>query len=523
MTLFAPEQRRFADTIAQLVYVNPFLPERIELEKQALGPDYQHDQQTVWSLIPGAATQRDNNIDLLVQRGESLTNAIRDKLRKGRTATASELQLYDDLVMHLLYYRAYNDWHDFIEPDRFVPRQARPSEWKRFRAACSDYLEINDLPLASRGDPAFLYALFNQVRRAFFNIYQCVIGQSLPSARLRATIWESLFTFDARRYRRCLTGAMDDITTLITGPSGTGKDLVASAIGRSRFIDFDEERARFAVDAEQSFVPLNLSAMSAGLIESELFGHTAGAFTGATADRQGWLESADRFSTVFLDEIGDLDLSIQVKLLRVLQNRQFQRVGETRTRQFKGRIVTATNRDLESRIAAGQFREDLYYRLCSDVIRTPSLAELLADSTEDLDGLVKFIVGRTIHDATEQAAMVDYVGCWIGQNMPPGYEWPGNVRELEQCVRNIIVHNHYHPRRVAGPAEGLQRAASEFAAAELPMADMQSRYCTIAYWKAGTFEAAANRLGIDRRTVRARMDESLLEELRQTTRPEGTE
>ncbi len=355
MALFNDTQRRFLQTISQLVYGNPFRPERIDLEKQVLGVDYRPDPQRVWGLIPNATT-RQANVETLVQRIQSLADEIRDLLNSGQRASQDELCLYDDLVMHLLYYRTWDDWYESSESaTRLRPRQVRTADWNRFQKHYNAYLEIGDLPLPGRGMPELTYALLNQVRRAFFNIYECVIGQSLPSAHLRATIWESIFTWDMRRYRRCLFDRMQDISTLIVGPSGTGKDLVASAIGRSRFIGFDGQSCRFAADPEQSFVPLNLSAMSPALIESELFGHAAGAFTGATADRQGWLQLADRHGTVFLDEIGDLDVSIQVKLLRLLQNRQFQRIGETQTHAFHGKIITATNCDLESEIAAGRF------------------------------------------------------------------------------------------------------------------------------------------------------------------------
>jgi transcriptional regulator with AAA-type ATPase domain len=516
MALFEASERQFAEAISKLVYGNPFLPERIEYEKQALGADYRHDQQTVWSLIPNASTQRVSNIDLLVRRTDSLVRKVRDRLRRGQTASSSELELYDDLVMHYLYYRSYEDWFDFPEPEQGHPRKISAAGWRRFRKDYHDFLEPADITLPSGGDPEFLYALLNQVGRAFFNIFQCVIGESLPVARLRATIWESIFTYDLRRYRRCLVARMRDVATLIIGPSGTGKDLVASAIGQSRFIDFDGANCKFAVAADQSFVPLNLSAMSPNLIESELFGHVAGAFTGATTNRQGWLEKCTRFGTIFLDEIGDLDPSVQVKLLRVLQNRQFQRVGETKTHEFKGKIITATNRDLDREIATGNFREDFFYRLCSDVIRTPALAEQLSDSAKDLERLIGYILRRIIDDPQEQQETVQYLLTWINQNLPANYAWPGNVRELEQCVRNILVHNHWQPRGSGAPAAGLQSASREFQQATASMDRIQSSYCTIAYWKAGSFERAARQLGIDRRTVKAKLDKELLQALQHT-------
>src|SRR5262249_2233744 len=164
---------------------------------------------------------------------------------------------------------------------------------------------------------------------------------------------------------------------LITGPSGSGKELVAQAIGLARYIPFDAERQAFVENFAGSFYALNPSALSPTLIESELFGHRRGAFTGAVQDRAGWREGGRRLGTVFLDEIGELEPALQVKLLRVLQTRTFQRLGDTRDRRFHGKIIAATNRELATEMAAGRFRKDLYYRLCSDIVVTPALQEHL--------------------------------------------------------------------------------------------------------------------------------------------------
>ena len=142
----------------------------------------------------------------------------------------------------------------------------------------------------------------------------------MAAARLRAAIWQSIFTHDMRRYLRSLYRYMGDITTLITGPSGTGKELVAQSIAYSRFVEFDSKKRRFATNYADSLVGLNLTAIAPTLIESELFGHAKGAFTDAKTERQGYLDESKcpRWGTVFLDEIGELDAQIQVKLLESL-------------------------------------------------------------------------------------------------------------------------------------------------------------------------------------------------------------
>jgi DNA-binding NtrC family response regulator len=164
--------------------------------------------------------------------------------------------------------------------------------------------------------------------------------------------------------------------------------------------------------AAAAFFAVNLSALSPTLIESELFGHQRGAFTGAAQDRAGWLETCGRHGAVFLDEIGELDAAIQVKLLRVMQSRLFQRIGETTPRRFEGKVIAATNRDLAQEITAGRFREDLYYRICADLIATPTLREQLADAPEDLRNLLRIVAGR-VAGAAEADRLANEVAQWV--------------------------------------------------------------------------------------------------------------
>ena len=294
------------------------------------------------------------------------------------------------------------------------------------------------------------------------------------------------------------------------------KELVARAIGHSRFLPFDPEAATFPCSPGEGFFPLNLSALSPTLIESELFGHKRGAFTGAVEDRPGWLEAAGNLGTVFLDEIGETGGAIQVKLLRVLQSRVFQRLGETKERAFEGKVIAATNRDLGAEMQAGHFREDLYYRLCSDRIETPSLRDQIADHPEDLHNLVLVIARRLF--ATEGDEIAASVEEWIHSHLGAEYEWPGNIRELEQCVRNLVIRGSYRPMaRPAGasPGEGGPKGglAAEMLAGTLDTEELLSRYTALVYHQTGSYEEAARRLAVDRRTVKARIDRAFLAEL----------
>jgi transcriptional regulator with GAF, ATPase, and Fis domain len=317
-----------------------------------------------------------------------------------------------------------------------------------------------------------------------------------------------------RRYRRILYRRMGDFTTLVTGPSGTGKELVARAIALSRYIPFDAKQEQFVEDFSAAFFPLNLSALSPTLIESELFGHCRGAFTGAVTDRPGWLEVCPPLGTVFLDEIGELDAAIQVKLLRVLQTRTFQRLGETTTRRFEGKIIAATNRNLMEEMHAGRFREDFYYRLCSDLISAPTLRQQLADSPDDLSNLIQFMVQRVVGE--EDAELAAEVEAWIHDRLGPAYLWPGNMRELEQCVRNVLIRGEYQPpplRKPELPDDPYRALVEQVASGALTADELLGRYCTIVYLQTGSYEQAARRLALDRRTVKAKVDEDLLSRL----------
>jgi two-component system, NtrC family, nitrogen regulation response regulator GlnG len=204
-----------------------------------------------------------------------------------------------------------------------------------------------------------------------------------------------------------------DATVLLTGESGTGKELVARAI------HFKSSRWR------QPFVAVNCSAIPTGLLESELFGHERGSFTGATERRAGKFEMAGE-GTVFLDEIGDMPIELQPKLLRVLQERDFTRVGGVDTLKLEARVIAASNQDLEAAVRERRFREDLYFRLGVILIHLPPLRE----RREDIPELTDYFVAKA---GREMGARASAVGAAAREKLL-NYHWPGNVRELENCV-----------------------------------------------------------------------------------------
>lgn len=206
-------------------------------------------------------------------------------------------------------------------------------------------------------------------------------------------------------------------TVLITGESGTGKEVVARAIHR------------MSPRKDKPFIAVNCAAIPDNLLESELFGHRKGAFTGASHDRPGLFEEASG-GTLLLDEIGDLPLGLQAKLLRVLQEGEIRRVGETTTREVDVRVLAATARNMEQEVKSGSFREDLYYRLNVVRIHIPPLRERL----EDLDGLVTTLVRRAAERAGQQVTVSPEV-----LNAMRSHPWRGNVRELENALERAAV------------------------------------------------------------------------------------
>ena len=509
MPLLTEAEREVASALAQLALVNPFLPRRIECERQALGARFV-EHQAVWHVRSDTAEPANPNLERLTGAALELANELRRRLDGGARASQQDAWIYRDLVLYALYRRYQAELRRPIQADSvtFPIYRRFVEDLERYFAARGIAGKIDRL------DPSHLFACFFQVRRAFHYIHRFIIGGSMPAARLRAAVWESIFSHDMRRYRRVLYRHMGDVTSLITGPSGTGKELVARAIALGRYIPFDPGKMRFDEGHEAAFFALNLSALSPMLIESELFGHRRGSFTGAVEDRTGWLESCPAYGTVFLDEVGEVAAAVQVKLLRVLENRSFQRLGETREREFRGKIVAATNRDLDREMRAGRFREDLYYRLCADTVHTPSLAERLADSPRELALLVHHMATRMV-GSDEAEGLVQEVMQWVEGEMGP-YCWPGNVRELSQCVRNILIRRSYRPPAceptALGPVEELTR---QTAAGELSADQLLSRYATLVYARTGSYQEAARRLGLDRRTVKARIDAPMLTRLRE--------
>ena len=307
------------------------------------------------------------------------------------------------------------------------------------------------------------------------------------------------------------TVASADSTVLLLGETGTGKELFALAI-------HDRSRRK-----DRTFVKVNCAAIPTGLLESELFGHEKGAFTGAITQKIGRLELADQ-GTLFLDEVGDIPVEVQPKLLRALQEREFERLGSTRTRKVNVRLIAATNRDLEKMVAAHEFRNDLYYRLNVFPIRIPSLRE----RKDDIPLLVSYFVEKF---AKQMQKNIDRIPAAVMKALK-AWEWPGNIRELENFIERAVIltrgrsldaplaelrkvtidDNHHVPedqdnvaRIVKETIKALHANSSVDRESTKKQRDAIVRALTESKGRVGGTDGAAARIGINRTTLWARL------------------
>ncbi len=343
-------------------------------------------------------------------------------------------------------------------------------------------------------------ALGFQFRRAYYFIDRSLAGTSPCMKALRLNLWNNVFTRNIDLYDRFLINRMEDFSTLILGETGTGKGTAASAIGRSGFIPLDKRKKLFVESFTRSFVALNLSQFPETLIESALFGHKKGSFTGAVEDYQGVFDRCSPYGSILLDEIGEVSKPIQIKLLQVLQDRVFSPVGSQKANRFNGRVIAATNRPLDRIRKEGLFRDDFYYRLCSDIVMVPPLRQRIAEDRAELDILLGITVTRLMGKASPE--LVRLVKDAVSRQPGPDYPWPGNVRELEQCVRRVLLKGMYAGDSAIAETGLEGHLISGIEQGNIDAASLLSGYCCLLYQRHQTFEEVARRTGLDRRTVK---------------------
>jgi len=350
------------------------------------------------------------------------------------------------------------------------------------------------------------FALSYQLRRAYYFMTKRLVGPSIAMKKLRFDLWNNVFTHNIDFYEKYLLNRMEDFSTLLLGETGTGKGTAAMAIGCSGFIPFLLKKKGFQESFTKSFVSINLSQFPETLIESELFGHKKGAFTGAAKNHIGVFGRCSPYGAILLDEIGETSTQLQIKLLEVLQNRFFSPVGSHEKSRFEGRVIAATNRAIDEIRAKNIFRDDFYYRLSSDIITVPPLRVRIQQNPDELNALLSYTIARML--AQPSPELEKEIRAVIDKNLGLDYAWPGNVRELEQCVRRIILQKNYEGNiKSVFPDDLKTRLVTGIESGELDAQNLIAGYCTLLYRRYGTFEDVARRINLDRRTVKKYISE----------------
>ena len=477
------ENRNFFTLVTEAILTNPFLEERAELLAQTVPgftPDSKRPEFKLLAILPTL----NDRIGQLEQKGLSRIKHFNKEDRR----------LLRDSFLLQVYLQFLHKFDELIRNQLSLGKT--PAEVPFAKQVIAQ--------LKARGflDQECLryLALFYQLRRAYYFISQALVGDSPAMKELRLSLWNSVFTSDVRTYDQHLWNRMEDFSTILLGETGTGKGSAAAAIGRSGFVPFDRKKGRFAENFTEAFIAINLSQYPESLIESELFGHRKGAFTGAVDHHKGLFERCSAHGSLFLDEIGDISIPVQIKLLQVLQERIFTPVGSRSQKRFAGRVIAATNQPITELRKEGNFRDDFFYRLCSDVITVPTLRQRVEESPSELEQMVNLLVTRM----TDQKSLklTDMILETLKRDVPPGYTWPGNVRELEQAVRRVLLTGHYYGDVMVTTPNLEEEFIQKIQTGTLEARKLLSQYCTFLYQRFGTYQEVARRTGLDRRTVK---------------------
>ena len=474
------EQRNFFSLVSDAIYTNPFSDTRHDIDLRIAG------------LFP--EVEGENLIDKTLEEVRRRLFELEKKDADITSFQGRDQNLVENAFLFDFFYR-YRERFDQLIQEQMASEET---------SVKVDFAREAIPFLKSRGfDYDKIYhsmALSYQIRRAYYFIRDTLVGQSPAMKEFRRKLWNNVFTHDMGLYIRYLWSRMEDFSTLLLGETGTGKGTAAMAIGRSGYIPYDEKNQCFKESFARTFVSLNLSQFPETLMESELFGHKKGSFTGAIEDYKGVFERCSACGSIFLDEIGETSVPVQVKLLRVLQDRVFTPVGSKTESRFNGRVIAATNRSFDDVQNRKVFRDDFYYRLCSDIITVPPLRQRLQETPAELDLLLAFTVKRMVgKDSPEYTDMVRDV---IHKHLGSSYDWPGNVRELEQCVRRVLINRTYSGDRKKALGDLEASLISGIEEGSLDAQKLLSGYCRLLYTRLKTYEEVAKRTNLDRRTVK---------------------
>ena len=472
------QNRLFFARVAESAFTNPFGDERVQSDRKAVG------------------SESDVSFDEVLER---LLAELDQRLAAlGRQGPLEWHRMEGSDGANLSIGILFSVFHRYIRSfDELIRRQIEAGDASCSAPFTGDVYEALQKQGFTRSEAGLYVAIFYQLRRAYYFIANGLVGDSACMKQLRKRLWDNIFTHDSRWYVRCFWNRMEDFSTLLLGETGTGKGAAAFALGCSGFIPFEPSRRCFAESFTRAFISINLSQYPESLIESELFGHRKGAFTGAVEKHDGVFSRCSPHGAIFLDEIGDAAVPVQIKLLQVLQQRTFSPVGGHESLRFGGRVIAATNQDIGRLRRTGRFRDDFYYRLCSDEIVLPSLSRRIQELPSELEALVRHILARLSGGVSTE--MLGRVMEALEKDVGRGYAWPGNVRELEQAVRRVLLTGAYGGDRAAASGDD---ATAAFERGELTVAELTAAYCTRLFARFGRYEEVAKRTGLDWRTVK---------------------
>jgi len=472
----------FFEKVAKAAFANPFGKTRDDLDMEIGGTS------------PG--TPPEEILNAVIAR---ISDRISTMQREGSANLREHSEERREVLQSVFLFHVFHRYADRF--DGLIQTQMRDDDsLTRVSFAQEALKELTEFGLSEQ-EAARFFAIFYQLRRAYYFIKNGLVGNSPSMIELRKHLWGCVFTHDSRWYESRLWNRMEDFSVLLLGETGTGKGAAAAAIGRSGFIPFDASRSRFTASFTRNFLATNLSQFSEGVLESELFGHKKGAFTGAIESHEGLFSRCAPNGVIFLDEIGDIGIPVQIKLLNVLQDRIYSPVGSHEIKRFSGRVIAATNRSLDELRHNGKFRDDLYYRLCSDTISMPTLRQRLQESPQELDLLLESILRRMADACSERELQL--IKKAIRRETGPAYHWPGNVRELEQAVKRIILTGHYQGSKPLTADESeLDALTRSLKEGTVTAEQLLANYCYQLYRQFGTYEEVSRRTQLDRRTAK---------------------
>jgi len=474
-------ERDFLTLVTKAAFANPFGAERTGLDLK----------------ISGLALDKPSGTDPL---GVALSR-VQEFLARLDTDKHGVVEFSDSDQELIQYAHLFDVFHQFTERfDELIQAQIKAGEESCPVPFAKDALDTLSCRGFTRQESLRYFAMFYQLRRAFYFINGLLLGRSPSMTDLRMALWNNVFTHNMQLYEKHLWNHMEDFSTLLLGETGTGKGTAATAIGRSGFIPFDDKKNSFSESFMRSFIAINLSQFPESLIESELFGHRKGAFTGAIEAHEGIFERCSPHGAIFIDEIGDVAIPVQIKLLHVLQDRTFSPVGSHERKRFHGRVIAASNKSIEELRRKELFRNDFFYRLCSDVITIPPLRQRISEDQGKLDDLLSITVQRITKHGDPQ--LIDMVRNAIHLSLGKHYAWPGNVRELEQCVRRILLTHSYSGDTCTSSKDLRQEIIDGIEHGNYSATDLLADYTSLLYERFDTYEEVAKRTGLDRRTVK---------------------